>query len=115
MCFPLLVSLFPNSWRSLMAFTTSPRNRNHGILSVGLILMGLILSLSSPAHLLAQEVGATLFGTITDTAGATVPEATVTVTNPDTGKTFSTTTQPDGHYVATALTPGTYTITVEHT
>ena len=65
-----------------MAFTTSPKNRNHGILSVGLTLIGLILSLSSPAHLSAQEVGATLFGTITDAGGASVPDASVTVNDP---------------------------------
>ncbi|PYV85297.1 MAG: hypothetical protein DMG05_23000 [Acidobacteria bacterium] len=79
------------------------------------LLVGLIfLAFESPSAS-AQEVGATLFGTVTDAAGASVPDAAVTITNPETGKTVTVTTQNDGSYVVPALTPGTYTVSVEKT
>jgi hypothetical protein len=74
-----------------------------------------VCSFAGLPTLLGQEVGATLFGTVTDPAGATVPGASVTVTSPDTGKTASMKTQADGTYVFSALTPGAYSLTVENT
>ncbi len=74
-----------------------------------------VCSFAGVPTLLGQEVGATLFGTVTDPAGATVPGASVTVTSPDTGKTASMKTQADGTYVFSALTPGAYSLTVENT
>src|SRR5437867_9430597 len=79
------------------------------------LIAGHILLFLCATNAPAQEVGATLFGTVTDPAGAAVPEASVTVTNRDTSKTASVKTQNDGTYVVTSLTPGTYTVSVEHT
>src|SRR5439155_13326137 len=79
------------------------------------LLAGLNLLFLCPTNASAQEVGASLFGRVTDPAGAAVPEASVTITNRDTGKTASVKTQSDGSYVVTSLTPGTYTVSVEHT
>lgn len=56
-----------------------------------------------------------MFGTVTDAAGASVPDATVTATNPNTNKSVSGTTQSNGGFVLSALAPGTYTLTVEKT
>jgi len=75
----------------------------------------IVVCLLLVGHGAAQEVGATLFGTVTDPAGAAVPGASVTVTNPATGKTVSVKTQGDGGYVVSALPPGDYTVTVENT
>ncbi len=63
----------------------------------------------------AQEVGATLSGTVTDPTGAAVPEATVRVTNQATGVSVQTTSNASGDYVLPALGPGTYTLNVEKT
>jgi outer membrane receptor protein involved in Fe transport len=51
-------------------------------------------------------------GKITDPQGATLPNATVTVTNTETNQTQNTTTDDDGGYRFTNLQPGTYNIAV---
>ena len=85
-----------------MTFTKSLKgSRVSGVLVVAIILTGLVLLLSNPHRFFAQEVGATLFGTVTDAAGASVPDANVTVTDPTTGKTVTATTQNNGGYVVT--------------
>ena len=62
----------------------------------------------------AQEYRATLLGTVTDPAGAAVPEAKVTVTNSETGVAVVTATNQQGTFSAPLLNPGSYTMTVEH-
>jgi hypothetical protein len=62
----------------------------------------------------AQEVSATLYGTVSDPAGAAVPDATVTVTDPAKGHNVTARTREDGSYIVTSLPAGTYTLTVEH-
>lgn len=52
-------------------------------------------------------------GVVTDTAGGTVPDATVVLTNRETGVTQQTTTSGEGFYRFSALPPGTYSISVE--
>src|SRR5437764_7599522 len=78
------------------------------------VLTALVLLLWGCLTLQGQEVGATLYGTVTDPAGAAVPEATVTIANSATGFTVTKKTGPDGSYVVTSLPVGTYTIAVEH-
>ncbi|MFN7993552.1 MAG: TonB-dependent receptor [Bryobacteraceae bacterium] len=69
----------------------------------------------NPNTSFAQQVGATLFGTVTDPAGAVIPDASVTALNPANGRTTTTTTHPDGAYVFPYLEPADYTITVQKT
>src|SRR5258705_169040 len=52
-------------------------------------------------------------GTVTDSSGAVVPSATVTVTNAATNAVRTTTTDEGGFYTVTNLPVGTYTVTVE--
>jgi hypothetical protein len=52
-------------------------------------------------------------GTVTDTAGGRVPEAKVTLTNTETGKTQETTSSDDGFYQLSGLPPSTYKLAVE--
>ncbi len=60
----------------------------------------------------AQLNTATMFGTITDTTGATVPHATVTLTQTDTNFTRVSTTKDDGSYREEFLPIGPYKVTV---
>jgi len=56
---------------------------------------------------------AAIQGNVTDSAGATVPAATVTLTNKETGQTQRTVASDEGFYRFPGLAPGLYTITVE--
>src|SRR5436190_20033820 len=57
---------------------------------------------------------ATPIGTVTDSSGATVPNATVTVTETQTGISRKTTTTSDGVYTVPYLAPGVYRVEVEN-
>ena len=61
----------------------------------------------------AQSDTAAITGTIRDQTGAVVPNATVSVKNEATGLERRATTNQDGHYTASNLPPGLYTISVE--
>ena len=74
-------------------------------------LLVLVLSLAGLA--LAQTDTARLIGTITDSTGAVIPNATVAVTNSGTGRTVTVNTGASGEYVVNALTPGTYHVDVK--
>ncbi|MEO8128740.1 MAG: carboxypeptidase-like regulatory domain-containing protein [Bryobacteraceae bacterium] len=52
-------------------------------------------------------------GTVVDASNATVPGATVTATNLDTGVSRATTANDAGNYLVTALLPGRYRVTAE--
>ncbi|HJQ22565.1 MAG TPA: TonB-dependent receptor [Blastocatellia bacterium] len=71
-------------------------------------LLLLFVSLTASA-----QFKASIQGTVTDTSGAVVSGATVTVTNLETNKTQTTTTTDDGFYRVTGLPPGRYTVTAE--
>jgi Carboxypeptidase regulatory-like domain/TonB dependent receptor len=77
------------------------------------ILCGLfILWLVAPA---SAQFRAGVQGSVTDTAGAVVPNATVTLTNVETTKTQQTTSSDSGFYRFSNLAPGTYTLSAEQT
>jgi len=61
----------------------------------------------------AQASSASLSGFVYDNTGAVVPEATLTLSNPEKGLTRTIATQPDGAYAFTLLPPGTYALKVE--
>ncbi len=63
----------------------------------------------------AQEVTASMLGTVTDPSGAPVAGAKVTATDVDRGTPFSTTTNEVGAYNLPRLPIGSYAIRVEHT
>jgi hypothetical protein len=52
-------------------------------------------------------------GTVTDSNGAVVPNATVTITNEGTGRSIVLTTSSGGAYVANLLDPALYSVVVE--
>src|SRR6516162_1809161 len=73
----------------------------------------LSFALISGGSLLAQSFRGTILGTVTDSSGAAVPGATVTIKNLDTGLTRVVTTSEDGSYAAPELPIGTYSVNVE--
>jgi hypothetical protein len=76
-----------------------------------LVWVVLVATLSVVVH--AQETTGSISGTISDSSGASVKGATVTLTNTDRGQDVRTlTTNSAGFYTATALPLGTYTVKV---
>lgn len=63
----------------------------------------------------AQEYRATLTGRVTDSAGAVIPKAAITVTSEETGAVSKTLSGPTGYYTVPFLPPGRYEIAVSMT
>ena len=78
---------------------------------VPLLLLLLVLT-PACAPLRAQTVDTSIEGTVTDSSGAVVPGATVTVSSSRTGSSKQAVSAPSGDYSITYLTPGTYDVTV---
>src|SRR5690349_3655821 len=75
-----------------------------------------ILSCGIAAPILAQTGGTgALNGTVTDSAKATVPDVSVTLTNSDSDETRTATTNSDGTYAFPLLPPGSYELRFEAT
>ncbi len=74
----------------------------------GLLSCGLFMS----PQLIGQAVYGSIFGTVTDTTGAAVPNATVTVTDVAKGTSVTIQSGPSGDYRAEHLIPDTYTVQV---
>src|ERR1700681_274589 len=72
----------------------------------------LALLLGAAALGLAQDRG-TVRGTVSDPSGASVPDATVTARNVDTGLSQTARTGADGVYNIVYLPSGNYTVTTE--
>ena len=79
------------------------------------ILFALALSLCLSGLAFGQEITGSIVGTVRDTAGAVVPGATVTITDPskDNLVVRTLTTNDDGEFFAPNLAISTYNITVE--
>src|SRR5882672_12827144 len=72
----------------------------------GLLLLFIVTTASA-------QFKAGIQGTVTDTAGGLVPEAKLTLTNSETGKTQEATGSAEGFYRFAGLAPGKYTVLVE--
>ena len=78
---------------------------------IGLFVAGLCAGLIGTAA--AQEITGQIRGTVTDSSGAVVPNATVVVTNTDRNQVVRTVqTNSTGDYVAPLLPVGRYSVTV---
>ena len=74
-----------------------------------------LLAFLSVSSLLANaQFRASLRGTVTDPTGATVPGATVTLTNTATNQKVVATSDANGIYQFSALQPAPYSLSVEH-
>ena len=70
-----------------------------------------LLALSLTAY--AQVERGTITGAVTDSKGATIPDATVRMVEESTSQTVKLQTDSAGEYTASNLTPGAYTVEVE--
>lgn len=72
----------------------------------------LSLSIVSVPHLNAQASAGSISGVVTDSTGAIIPDAHVTITNEGTHSTYAKTTDKGGFYSAEGLTVGLYKVDV---
>jgi Carboxypeptidase regulatory-like domain len=77
------------------------------------LLFLVLLMAGLPFHAFGQE--ATLLGTVTDPAGAIVPNVTITITSVETGRVVVVTTNESGQFVAPALLIGHYNVKAQAT
>ncbi|WP_348267321.1 TonB-dependent receptor [Edaphobacter paludis] len=78
-------------------------------------MMLFLFTLIAASGRLYAQAGATgtILGTVSDSTGAMVPNANVTVTNTATGAVVRMTTSSSGDYQASSLNPGTYSVSAE--
>jgi hypothetical protein len=77
------------------------------------IIMIMLICCLLGAVAVGQAVYGSIFGTVTDSSGAAVPDATVTITNLGSNTVDTVKTNASGNYNATRLIPGKYRIKVE--
>ena len=97
-----------DSYRSVLSHTKRTLTARAVMLAVVCALL-----LGSAGPLQAQLSTATMFGTITDSSGAVIPNATVVITQTLTNFTRQTTTNAQGEYRAEFLPVGPYTVKVD--
>ena len=97
---------FPRSIHRTFLQRTATRRL---VLLAGFVLIGLISI--QRAH--AQAVYGSIFGTVTDASGASVPNATVTVTDISKGTAVTVQTNSSGGYTVQHLIPDSYRVDVE--
>src|SRR6266436_1093653 len=78
-----------------------------------LALVAFALTFFAGTSTFAQTFRGTILGSVTDSSGAAVPGATVTIKNVDTGLVRTVSTSDDGSYSAPELPIGTYSVSVE--
>jgi hypothetical protein len=83
--------------------------------TAAVLLAAFLLGLIVHPQAFSQVVTATLTGSVTDSSGASVPNATVKVTEQSTGIVRSTSTSVDGVYNVAYLNPGVYRLEVDAT
>jgi hypothetical protein len=86
-------------------------NKNN-ILAALTISFALAITLFVSVPVYSQVTGATLTGTVTDTSGAVIPNAQISIKNEATGVTRIVTTDSAGLYSAPNLVPGHYQTTI---
>jgi hypothetical protein len=78
------------------------------------VALGFIIAMSLlPGSLAAQAVTGTILGTVTDSSGALIPGATITLTHAGTGLMRTVVSDAAGEYTAPSLPTGRYTVTAE--
>ena len=78
-----------------------------------LSLAGFLILWGSVARVDAQNVTAALSGTVADSTGAVVPNATIVLKSERSGDTRRSVSNGDGFFTISAIQPGTYTAMIE--
>jgi len=81
------------------------------IAAIPTVLILFFLTYTQPGY--TQIVNASLYGSVTDSSGAAIPDATITATNVTMGIETKTATDAAGNYILPSLPPAAYNITVE--
>jgi hypothetical protein len=76
-------------------------------------ILALIICFSLLGAAFAQTQNGTINGRVLDSSGAVVPDATVTLTNSDTGTQAKSQSSGEGNYTFAGVAPGRYKMTVE--
>src|SRR5579862_7605625 len=74
------------------------------------LVVSLVVFAGAPAR--AQVLYGSLVGTVTDPTGAVIPNASVTITDSQTGVSREEKTDGSGRYSVANLAPGTYSVRV---
>src|ERR1035437_9497144 len=72
----------------------------------------ILAAVSAVMGLMAQSITSSLIGTVTDSSGAVVPNATIIATNVATNARGQAATDSVGNYLLLQLSPGSYTVEV---
>jgi hypothetical protein len=84
------------------------------LLTFGMVLIFLSVGLlATGSRVCAQQVTATITGTVTDPSGAPLPGATVTATNVDRGTNWTVQTDSTGLYYLSNVPVGNYSLKIE--
>ena len=81
--------------------------------TISKVLMTMLIGLLLATPAWAQLKSSTITGTVTDSTGAVIPGATITVVNQETNVAMTTTSDTSGGFTVPYLAPGTYTVNVE--
>jgi len=81
-------------------------------IALGFALAFLLFATRTPAQ---GETTSAIVGQVTDATGASVPDATATITNHETGLRRSLKTDEEGRFNFPQLKPGTYSVKVDAT
>jgi hypothetical protein len=103
-------SIVPAAISTVAGFTRAAANFSRPLLLLMLVLAGMIIA--RPAALMAQSDNSSIAGTITDTSGAVVDRAEITVTSELTGAEHKTMSNRSGFYTIAGLAPGKYTVKI---
>ena len=76
-------------------------------------LLAVLVALLSTAPAWGQTITGRIDGRVTDSSGAVLPGATITIVNTGTGLTVTQVSDDNGTYTATNLPVGNYTVTAE--
>src|SRR5262245_55455504 len=79
----------------------------------GLLALAVLMVVSISPNLHAQTSAGQVSGTVTDSSGAVVPGASVTLTNTGTGVANTTPSNGSGNFVFLNVQPGSYELSVE--
>ena len=85
------------------------------VLTIVLLAAGVLMLFANSAFAQAVIAVAQLNGTVRDSTGSVVPNASVSLRNLDTNRTYTSTSDASGYYIVPNLPPGSYELNVTST